>query len=369
MSALTRFLITACLCLGAIVLHAEEVKYREVRGRLQGLDGKPAAGRRIILLGLSRGTVNARDEDGENPFYNFTTGADGRFMARFADLSIQDKSGEKRPRYGTYALYAEPGPDDAGAVFAYIQHLEPQDHWWRPADEWGVSLLLPPDGLDITLQIVEGFKLKATVFDYEDPTKPVAGVSIGIYHNLHHESHSGRGGEIFYQRAKSDERGQLAFKHVYPQDTYIAIGAMGQEGDDAHYWLRTEVDGEWRDSVPLTMATRGSRGSQSLEVQVATRPLFRYFGKVTNPDGSPAAGIEVSYCLFHHNGGASDDMDWHNRRSVHAGSDGAYEIWAGTPWVNWIDAGEPRPAGAILVGDPILPPGEYNIQMKEAAKP
>lgn len=135
---------------------------RDVRVVVLGLDGKPAPNRTARLIGLSRGSTRPFEASAAAAArvsgWDFQTDKDGQFIVVFGEFkSWEDKAG--RPGWGNYALIVDPSPFDAGAVSPYIVH-QTDPVWGRDANEWGKPLRLPPNGLDVTLQIKKGVTLK-----------------------------------------------------------------------------------------------------------------------------------------------------------------------------------------------------------------
>ena len=359
----------------ALTAVADGVKTREVRGRVLGLDGRPAAGRHVRLVGLSRGSareVQSQDWDGSN--WDFITDAEGRFRVRFWeqhtwDSKLIDKARE--PGWGMYALYADAAEGDAGAVYAYVFHPDEKRNWERPPDEWGVPVILPADGLDIVMQIVEGIPIEGTVYDYEQPAKVLERVTIQIYHNLHSDSHTGHGGEIFYRRVRTDAQGHFRFEHVYPHPWYPEIGDMFGLEKSGLFWLRTKINhGDWQDEVPYVVPATTEDQKLKFDAQVTMKPLFRFFGKVTDPQGAPVAGADV---VFHKSLHSAEEAfeDGRQGEGTKTLADGSYEILLGTPWVLGVNAAAKgldayRSYNRYRKEDRPILPGELNLQLQPA---
>lgn len=358
-----RWLLSGILLFTASVLPAGEKpggaeNFREVRGLVLGMDGRPAADRTVHLVGLSRGAQHFPSEPTREAGWDFRTDAEGRFTAKLGGFRAAEKD-DGRPGWGIYALVVDPEGREAGAVSPKILNFEANGAE-AGADEWGSPVALPPAGLDLTLRIQKGVTLIGRVLDYSDPTKPLANVTVETYNDLHADTHTGRGGEIYRRRATTDENGQFAIAQIYPGAFSVAVGEDGEVS-----WLRTLQNGKWVDDVldTITLSPDGEVGR--LEIQAAARPLFRYFGKVADKSGKPVAGAKVTYGVSYRREPQTWE-DYHSYRSTESKRDGTYEIFLATPWIRGMDA---EAQGYQRVDrwkddDSSYAPGEYGFELE-----
>ncbi len=331
-------------------------RFREIRLRVIDLDGAPARGRDVELRGLSRGALF-----GEPP-WSYTTDKAGRVTVQLYQLHTWEDE-KQRPGWGNYALVITPKEGrDAGAVSPIFMNVGKMgDSTYggdRIAGRWGVPIYVPDDGVDLAVQITRGIVVEGTVWDYEDREKPLAGVSVTLCHDLGSETHTGYGGEIFWQKATTDEKGKYRFEHVYPQQ--FILQPAGATLDVDSYWLRTRIDeNPWKEEPIYGLMPSGS-GVTQIDLGVATRKLFRYFGKVTDRLGEPVKGAKVTFGVSLHKE-PETHLDHHHFVNAISGADGSYEILLPTPWVNGMSAamGEQTRDDRWEGG---YAPGEYNFE-------
>ena len=367
--AMTLILFTA-VTRGSEAPPIDKERKREVRGRVLAPDGKPAPGRHITLVGLTRDSMHPRDEVylGESA-WDFKSDGEGRFTAVFwgEPGAEREKVGKilkqtgAVPGWGRYALVVEPGPDDAGGVSPLIEYWEPDQTSsdWSFSNEWGVPILLPPDGLDMNIQVTEGYSLKGKVLDYEHPESPLAGVAVYLEHDLHADTHSNWGGDIFRQEEVTDKDGYYRFEHVYPGTVYPELRSSKGKGGTYQRlnWLKTAIDGEPRPDAGYKISL--SEVSRRLDFVVTDKKLFRYYGRVTNSDGNVAANVAVNFGWSDHPR-EETFIDSHQSEVSKTDEAGHFDVMLGTPWCLWISTGLNR-SGTSLVGKPTLSPGEYNL--------
>lgn len=357
-------LIVGLCALQAGSAQAEEKegdRFREIRLRVLDLDGRPAAKRQLNLHGLSRGAMF-----GEPP-WSYTTDDEGRAKVRLFQLHTWEDE-KQRPGWGNYAVTVTPEEGrDAGAVTPIVMNVGEIDGSTyggnRGANCWGVPIRMPDGGIDLTVQITRGVVIEGTVWDYEEPEKALAGVSVSLCHDLSSETHTGYGGEILQQCTMTDENGRYRFAHVYPRPFILnPTGSNNGIPDADYYWLRTKVDDKpWREEA-IYQIVPSFYGSTGIDVGVTKKKLFRYFGKVADPSGAPIKDVKVTFGVSFHKE-PETHLDHHHFLDTTTDTDGSYEILLPTPWITGMSAAidektrDDRWEGGYA-------PGEYNFQLK-----
>jgi hypothetical protein len=269
---------------------------------------------------------------------------------------------------GTYALFVDPSPQDAGAVSQRFFHFAGSDgaaSQLKSDDEWGAFLNLPPQGLSITLQIQAGVTLEGRIWDYTHPDLPVSGVKVSISNDLHADSHTGWGGAIFQKQVVSDAQGRFVIKHIFPVKFYASLDGLYSE-DGGAYWLKTKINGQWDETVGDEIAPKSDEKVVHLELMAAKDAVFRYFGKVADANGQPISGAKVTFGMSWHNFPRTWS-DEHNYESATTDASGRYEIKLGTPWVRGMDSEAEGWKRLDRWNDegPAFSPGEYNFTMEK----
>jgi len=339
-------------------LSAAKTRFRVIHGVVFGLDGKPAAHRNVHLVGLSRGSTRPCSDTpgGRIAGWDFTTDRRGRFAVPMGDFATWDDP-KDRPGWGTYALVVEASADDAGAVSSRFFHDGRRNQASCPAnDGWGPILNLPPEGLNLALQVKPGVTLQGTLEDAAHPGRPLAGVTISVHNDLSTETHTGHGGEILRQSAVTDARGRYTVRHIYPAG--FAIDLKGAT------WLKTKIDGAWSDDPRDVVVT--PEGDTRLDIMAAREASCRYFGRVVDDQGRPVVGAQVAFGLSLHPDVRTFEDD-HTYCFATTRADGRYEIELETPWVRGMDAGAKGCERQDLwtpSDTPTDAPGEYNFTLK-----
>jgi hypothetical protein len=339
----------------------------EVRGLVLGTDGKPAAGRRVRVYGLSRGSLKtpSLDETQEPPDY--ITDAQGRFTAPFREGEGWDMSVEGRPvRYGQgiWVLVVEPGENDAGGISARLWNGAPGALDDGSEPRWGTSLRVAGGGFELPIQVIEGTTINGSVMDRDDPSKPLPGVTVSIGHDLEANTRTGVGGEVFERTAVTDERGEFKFSHVHRGRVFPRIAVRPDAPDSVPiYWLATN------DGGPEILEALEDLEAQGPEMQLGIlatyKEQFRYFGKVTGL-GSDFDYSKVEARIKTARTPRADRWTYHGGDPVSVRADGTFEVLTGTPWAVFL-AARMQDEGADISaeeGGPLLAPGEYNLVLK-----
>jgi protocatechuate 3,4-dioxygenase beta subunit len=364
----------------AAVTH-ESGQVREFRVTLLDQHGKPLPGIPVDLYGMRRGgrwpsqdDANPRDA---GPWWHFTTDDSGQILARFP---LSEGRWEKPvPRAGRFHFVVDL-PDGRRAVSPAVFHEVSRVDWRdEEAAEWeedsNEGRIFTRDVGSITLRLAKGRVITGTVVDAEG--KPLPGRHISAIHDLHIESRTGAGGEIFTESATSDAAGVFKLKNVH-----TAACKLSMEGEG--YWSRTQVTQRTPDGTTTTRWVGGSiklpqfspETEVGLRIEVAPEaPKYRYHGRVTDPYDKPLAGLHVIAGVSHH----ATPQTWSDSHSfVSAVTDaaGRWEILVASPWVRFFDVRPTEFGNSLLKGEDyesddlgLAAPGEYHLRVKSADTP
>ena len=359
-------LSNSLLLYGDTHLLAGSDEYREVMVHVVNEFEQPEGGVEVDLHPLWRGQLDALDlfhsdatpswpEDAQWNGWKFKTDADGNCTVRFGKFNYwehYESTCLAEPGYGEFYLVVyEEGV--AGGVSPRILNLNDEDRrnykerdvrdldasgpteWdaWRYG-EFQTRLLEDDPAQDepMTIKIRGGFEVSGRVINQKG--RPLAGQGLRLWNDLHADTHTGHGGEIFSQETETDRSGHFYFHHVYPNLFYLAL--EGQD-DDQLIWLKTRVRRRWIDGVADMIWPHQDDVDLSVTI-VATKDLpYRYFGSVTDEHGKPIGGATVTIqAAIHGPGGRVDFEDGHDHHSqARTRRDGSYEIFSAGQYVNW----------------------------------
>lgn len=343
--------------------------YREVTVHVVNQFHQPVAGIEVQLRGLDRGSINATfdlfNNDGpprlENAKYQgwkFKTDAQGNCSARFGKFDYWEHAkaaGIASPGYGHFFLIVK-SEGFAGGVSPEIFNLndeerknykapeirnsspEEEDAWKFGEFEPRVLTDEPKEAAPVEIVLKPGIEVSGQLIDGKE--KPIRGETITLWSDLHADTHTGRGGEIFSQSVETDLSGRFHFHHVYPNLFYVSLA--GQD-DDLLIWIRTRVRNRWIEGIADAIWPHKDDVDLPLVI-VATRDSpYHYFGKVTDDKGSPIRGATVRIqAAIHGPGGRSDFGDGHSHYSqAVTRADGSYTVPAAGPYVNWFEVTAP----------------------------
>lgn len=352
---------------------AEEARprLREIHGTVLNIDGSPASGRYVRLIGLSRGSSRPYvDEPQTAEGWDFKTDDQGRFLAKLGEFrSWEDE--QNQPGWGHYVFVVPAGAEDAGAVSSHLLSFEEKPGYYgESTNEWGPYQEVPPRGLDITLQIKEGITLVGRVLKYPVGTKPLAGIVIATNNDLYSESHSGHGGEILYQRATTDAEGKFQINHIYPVRFYVGLHANPAEAESSNegaHWLKTKLPGEkWVDDVLDSLIPAEGAEKMHIDIMAAPEATFRYHGNVRSASGTPVERAKVTFGVSWHPSTCTFE-DHHTYRSAVTKADGTFDLLLPTPWIRGmsVEAGGFERADQWEQADKqFYEPGAYDFTLK-----
>ncbi len=349
--------------------------FRSIHVQVLGLGGDPTPRRQAHLIGLSRGSFRPDDDNRNLTHWDFITDAKGRFSVQLGEFNTRQDP-EQRPGWGTYALIVDGDGKDGGAVSnEFIASIKKRDTEPLPPDwEWGSMLFVPPEGMELVLKVKKGLELKGHLWDVANPRRPLAGISIHTNNDLHADSHTGHGGEIFNQSTVTDPDGAFTISHIYPVKFYIGVGqpyGFRSEGiskipkNPPGYWLKTKSDGLWKNDVLDEVTPKEKEDIVYLEMLGTAQPSFEYSGRILDNQNQPIAGAKVSFGLSYHPQVATYEDD-HSFPNASTDSQGNYSLMLGTPWVRGVAVeaeGYARFDRWTKGDSPSIGPGKYDFTL------
>jgi hypothetical protein len=372
---------------GASARTTAKWRFRTIRIRVVDEDGRRAAGAKVQLRGMDRDAIGALSERETSKLglleqarkyqgWDFTTDRNGEFIARFGKFREYDyaqATGIEAPGFGEFYFVAEK-EGSAGAVSPMIANYsreEAQFHqdendrygeyceWMHEDYRRHVLNDRSEPGEVLVLRFQRGLVLSGQVIDLQE--KPVPGATIRLFHDLHADTHTGYGGEIFERTMTTDDAGQFQFAHVYNNTFYLDLDL-----DRAGYWIRTRVRQRWVDGSADEITPRKNESSiQLLLIEVDESP-YRYRGRVTDEQGQPIAGAKVSVYASLHSPSRTFEDDHGHHSDARTGADGTYDLGADSPYVRYftVEAAGFENGGESGDDDDLYSPGRYDFTLK-----
>ena len=383
MHGMIKVLFLCLLFVAAAALAEDAPTYRELPCRVVDEMGQPARGVAVRLGGLERDAPDFEDDDERidtEPGWKFVTDGDGRFTARFGQFHPYQRTGTTGPGYGAfYFVVYKVG--FAGGVSREVLNLDDDGRarWQqksgesRENQEWRRGEFAPlvlrddrpiSEGLVIVLK--RGLDVRGRMVDTTG--RPVRGQSVGVSLDLHYGSHTGAGGMIFSQGTTTDRAGHFHLRHVYPNVfTVLATSAY----DGPFYWIKTRVRDHWVDQVEDEITPRRGGGRQAADYEksidmylvVSRRPLYRYYGRVTDEKGHPLARTAVIVRSVLHAPVRSWGESHAPGQTTRTDDDGNYSLRVGSRFVDGIWVREGDHDGGIDTDDDdqLLAPGRHDF--------
>ncbi len=350
-------------------------KVRELKVTVVDEKGAPVSGVTVQLYGMARGgrwpaRDSSTDARNTSPWWTFVTDKNGTFVARFA--VTPEAWDDPVPRTGRFHFVAEL-PDGRRAVSVPVYHaVTRQEAADDETSEWEadgpVGRVFTEESDELTLPLKKGRSITGVMVDAAG--SPLSGRIIRATHDLHIESRTGEGGDIFEVTATTDAQGRFSLENVHPVDCGFAIDGPG-------HWARTQVilkGGEeatsrWVESMPH-VAGLPAGTTISLRIEMAPKaPVYRYFGRVVDPDGKPLPGLTVTSGVSS-NAEPENFGDFHHFFTTTTDAEGRWELLVDSPWVRFLDV-RTAPQGDTLYGEDyesdgvgLASPGEYNFTLK-----
>ena len=338
-----------------------------VHGELLGLDGKPAPGLTVHLVGVDRFCLGRDTEEdgtprpaGELAAWRFVTDEKGRFTVRLWNIPHDEwnKVTPGFPTPGLFFLVVSPGPDNAGAISPRLD----TSHFWGPFTDGWPTLRIEHD-IDLTLRLVHGVTVRGQILDIRNGA-PLPGVTVLAYSDLHATTHTGWGGELADLNGvagTTDSRGRFVLRNVYPNFTLGLRESSGLHVPPQISWLKTEREGRWIDDAVDAYVIDPRQRDFGIGILAATAPSFHYFGRVIDGEGKPVSGAKVTVAVSSHHFWETWG-DQHFFPSATTDPDGRWSYLAATPWVRGLMV-EKQGARVDRNWDPrdFYPPGRYDF--------
>ena len=349
--------------------------FRPVHLTVLQIDGKPAAHRDVYLRGWSGhwgfrnwGPINeglptneeSRERYGRADGWRYSTDDAGKVTVPIGDFAAGTEFAG--PGWGIYAFLIDAGPEDAGGVSSRFS-LGADDSSRPNSPEWGKSIPMPRDGLDLTLQIQSGITVKCRVVDDRDLKTPLAGVEVSAGTDLEIGTRSEVGNHIFYGTAKTDRDGRFVIHHRFPNILWVDLAPA--------LWTKTKINGVWTEVDNRIMPPSSPTGTIDLEMAGRPDPAFHYSGRLTDFRGHPMGGVQVELTA------ATEPQHFHEHHFMQVDAktqaDGTYTAVAPSPWVTGLGASIYKNGSwAIIAQKTIwmaqpLPPGHYDLKQEPPA--
>lgn len=295
--------------------------WRRIDVTVLDTNDKPVSGTLVKVFATDRYLIHSDGWDKE-----FSADHNGRAVIRLPASIIWAQGRKAQAVSGPYYLIVGP---TGSAPAAVSQPLMVDESLGRPGEnEWGKATAIGPEGLSIKLKRRKPVRVVGTVTDMGG--LPVAGRKIGLYHNLHAQTHTGRGGEIMEQFAETGPDGLFSFRSVYPARFCLTV-------DGPACWLRTYVEGELVDDCVDEVDPAEGVEETSVGIQLGLEHRFRFYVRVSDKSGNGIPDAEIVFGVSGH----KEDRTWadsHRFERAKTGPDGAYELRTGTPWILWHEA-------------------------------
>lgn len=318
-----------------------------------GIDGKPSSGTLVYLISGDKDKPVRPSQAEKMAHYHWRTDKNGRFQARFVNGETtgepEDEDAACKPgwAFGAYHFVALPGPGHSGGVSPDITHPDPG---------FPDTPKLPSN---VVVQLQKGFTLDGVVVDSNE--KPIEGLEVSLWNDLHALTSSGHGNEIFDRSTKTDSRGRFVFERVNPSDFVIDLS----EGS----WCRTRfsADKPWQDDRIDHFEINKKSGPKHIEIMGAKGKIFRFYGAVVDEAGHPIPTARVAAWQSFHKIDVTYDDD-HTFPETRTDAAGKYEILLSTPWIRAIEAETNDFAPQVLGEDNpnTSGPGRYDFKLTKA---
>lgn len=330
----------------------------EIRAKVLDPDGKPAAGVRVLLVGVEPECLMDPDTAAKSEGWNFITGPDGTCAIRLGAFASEELLNQKRkwlPGWGDFFLVVAPDGKYAGAVSPRLIHPGPSRSESEAApDAWGRPMIVAAN-TQIELPIRRGLTVTGQVHNVKG--EPFAGLPVELYFDLGARNRTGFGGEIFRQTSKSDRHGYVEFRNVFPSRFFLDF-----EGGPP-YWVQTRVGDSWKDGIVDEFTPHPKAREFLFGMVVSNEKINRYFGRVTTAVGNPIANARIILGVSKHRR-IKSERDRSEFVETVTGADGRYEIKTETPWV-WGFQVEASGYNPLVKEQPdrMYAPGEHHFHL------
>ncbi|MCX7014514.1 MAG: carboxypeptidase-like regulatory domain-containing protein [Candidatus Sumerlaeota bacterium] len=334
---------------------------RTVNAKVLNVDGTPLAGAAVELKGIDRPTL------GLDKTWTFKTDGEGRFTAEFVNRRLDPEGDDpkakdtSRPGWGLYYFLVPPDKEQSGAVSGPVNFHSTLEN---PEDEWGKAVALDGPSLEVVLRMKKGIVVEGVVLDLRE--KPLSGVKARLFHDLHADSHTGLGGEIFERSATSGADGRFRFDNVYPVQFALDV-------EKPAVWLKTQrgEGGEWVDNRIDVFPVKEDETRVWVGIEGSTNQEFKVYGTLVDAKGKPVPGGDITVALSYHKE-PETFRDSHTFVEGKTGPDGKYEVMLETPWIRFIQGEKGGMESAYAEAEPTamsrcLPPGKYDLRLEAGA--
>jgi hypothetical protein len=260
----------------------------------------------------------------------------------FADRDWEEQpEGEGSPACrGWYHLVAT-ASGTAGAVSPILFLLNENPSFDdNPENEWGPAFAKPVDVRELikkqqplVLTIETGRELRGKVLTTDQ--KPLPGTKVNIFQDLHADSHTGHGREIFPQEAVTDQQGNFAFPQVFPNTVYIGeIVPPEAATSTPWFWKATRTKNGAFDYQENRLPLASQTPDPDLTLVMDNRP-YVFSGTVQTKDGKPVAEANLQFSLAFH-------PDWRDYADSHTFAEsktdmaGTFKVEVTTSFVNFL---------------------------------
>ncbi len=324
----------------------------------------------VTLLGMSRPLLGVEQ----------TVRADARGRVSFTvlDLDPQDalQGDEMPPCRGFYHVIAQ-ASGTAGAVSPMLfLEQEPPSFDEGSESEWGPAFQKPIDlrGLmktkavnPIVLTLQPGVTVAGSVLS--ETGAPLASVTVRLFHDLHADSHTGYGREIFPRESVTDEQGRFTITGVFPNTCFLGEVEMPQPASaPAWFWKKTRIAGReyqyQENRLPLATSTK----DLDIVLLMAQTP-YRYEGLVQDRTGAPVASADVGLSVRWH-AEARTYADTHSFVDGQTDARGRFALETTAPFANFIRVSKAGYKEGMIDNDDLgsattpLVPGSLTVQLE-----
>lgn len=302
--------------------------------------------------------------------------AGGLASFTFVDADFNDVSGasETPACQGQYHLVAT-ASGTAGAVSPILFLSAEPTSFDDPANEWGPTYQKPLDLRELatskqplTLTLEKGLTLKGKVQDAAQ--RPVQGATIRFFHDLHADSHTGKGREIFDRETVTDQDGVFSLTQVFPNTLMIGeLLVSAKEQSPSGFWKTTRINGTAFPYPENRIAKASMTPELDLVLQVATEP-YRYSGTVRTKDGKPVAEANLNLSVAYHPD-ERDYIDSHTFVDGTTDAKGHFQLETDAPFVNFLTIAKEGfkefslEVGATGSSSSLLKPGSHTFTLEK----
>ncbi len=276
-------------------------------------DSTPAANTTITVCSMERSVIKGA-------------------VAGFPVTTVTDSAGSATLKYPTRVYLEESGR--GWAIDSHFALVEPANGHAGAI----VSLpMLPLEDSPLDIRIARGYTLRGQIVTQDG--HPVTSHTIGASYDLHAQTHTGHGGEIWERETVTDAHGNFTFTNVNPSPV-----TLKPDYTPNYYWAKTTVNGESIADRIDEFQPEWNNTQNDLTIHLATMPAKTYRGIALDQDGKPVAGASVTIGYSWHR----EEKDWsdsHAWETTTTGADGSWQLDIPTEWVTWGEVRRPGKPG------------------------